>query len=161
MSWWAHCSFCCQMGNRCTWQQKLRKTVQTNFKWELFGKRKKNPLLEIRKSWQNSFLFQLCNTCTSLWNSKKKVSIKFVFYYFAQMHFDVFYLDSSRNQKVWVYIVIQITKQMFLYTKLIGTSLNIWELPISLFWSNKNKFIWFLFLFLFTDEMFPQNFWMV
>ena len=95
----AHCSFCCQMGNRCTWQQKLRKTVQTNFKWELFGK-KKNPLLEIRKSWQNSFLFQLCNTCTSLWNSKKKVSIKFVFYYFAQMHFDVFYLGSSRNQKV-------------------------------------------------------------
>ena len=36
------CSFCCQMGNRCTWQQKLRKTVQTNFKWELFGKRKKS-----------------------------------------------------------------------------------------------------------------------
>ena len=79
---------------------ETEKNSADQFQMRTLWEEKKNPLLEIRKSWQNSFLFQLCNTCTSLWNSKKKVSIKFVFYYFAQMHFDVFYLGSSRNQKV-------------------------------------------------------------
>ena len=69
------------------WEKQCRPILNENS----LG-REKNPLLEIRKSWQNSFLFQLCNTCSSLWNSKKKFQSSLFFYYFAQMHFDVFYL---------------------------------------------------------------------
>ena len=119
--------------------------------------RKKNPLLEIRKSWQNSFLFQLCNTCTSLWNSKKKSFNQVCFLLFcsnALWCFLPWFLKKPKSIGLYSY-----TKQMFLYTKLIGTSLNIWELPISHYFGQiKTNLFDFYFCFYLQTKCSPRIF---
>ena len=98
---------------------------------------------------------------------KKKFQSSLFFYYFAQMHFDVFYLDSSRkkpkaesiglhnkinakNELICVtYYVQKLSKfflQFFLYTL------------ISLFWSNKTNLFDFYFCFYLQTKCSPRIF---